>query len=270
MVFLIKLFVDWVILSMITYKTQEQLESIKEGGAILAKILDEVVVAVKPGVTTAYLDDLAGRLMRDAGGISSFRGYQPDGFKTPFPGVICASVNDEVVHGIPRQERILQEGDCIGVDIGMIYKGCYTDMARTVGVGKIDQESAALLQVTQDALMQAISVVKSGNTVQDIGRAVENFVKPFGYGIVRGLVGHGVGNAIWEEPQIPNYVVRGTARIKLRPGMVIAIEPMLNLGSEDVYTLPDGWTISTVDHSRSAHFEHTVIVTESGYEIATL
>jgi methionyl aminopeptidase len=254
---------------MIIYKTKEQIQAIREGGKILAAILDHTISHVKPGISTGELNEIAEKKMNEFGGVPSFKGYHPPGFSVPFPAVICASLNDQIVHGIPSYDEILQEGDIISLDIGMIYKKCYTDMAKTVAVGTVTEEVQQLLDVTKTSLEKAIEQVKPGNTVQDIGRAVEEYVTPFGFGIVRGLVGHGVGTAIWEEPQIPNYIQRGTDKIKLQPGMVIAIEPMLNLGCEDFDTLDDDWTIATRDESLSAHFEHTIIITEDGHEIAT-
>lgn len=251
-------------------KTPEQIQAIREGGKILAAALQAAIDAVRPGISTGELDAIAEKYIRDNGGVPSFKGYHPPGFDTPFPGTICASLNEQVVHGVPSHDEVLEEGDIISLDIGMVYKKCYTDMARTVAVGKIAPEVQALLDATQQSLMRAIEQVRPGNTVQDIGRAVEEYVKPLGYGIVRGLVGHGVGNAIWEEPQIPNYITRAAKKIELKEGMVIAIEPMLNLGTENVETLKDGWTISTQDGKLSAHFEHTIIITKDGYEIATL
>lgn len=250
-------------------KTPEQIAAIKEGGKILATVLQTVVDAVRPGISTLELDQIAEKGIREAGGVPSFKGYHPPGFSSPFPGTICASLNDQVVHGIPSADEVLQEGDIISIDVGMVYKKCFTDMARTIPVGKIDEEVQRLLDVTKKSLYKGIEQIKPGNTVYDIGAAIEDFVKPHGFGIVRGLVGHGVGNAIWEEPQIPNYRSRAGKKIQLKPGMVIAIEPMLNIGDESVVTLDDDWTIATRDEDYSAHFEHTIIITEDGYEIAT-
>lgn len=251
-------------------KTPEQIAAIKEGGKILAGALQAAIDAVRPGISTGELDEIAENFIRSHGGVPSFKGYHPPGFATSFPATICASLNEQVVHGIPSFDEILEDGDIISLDIGMVYKGCYTDMAKTVPVGTVDQSLIDLLHATEKSLELAIAAVKPGNTVQDIGRAVEDYADSLGYGIVRGLVGHGVGNAIWEEPQVPNYVTRAAGKIKLQPGMVIAIEPMLNLGTESIETLKDGWTISTQDGQPSAHFEHTIIVTPTGHDIATI
>lgn len=251
-------------------KTDKQIEAIIEGGHILAAALQAAVDAVRPGISTGELDKIAEDYIRAHGGEPSFKGYHPPGFDTAFPGTICASLNEQVVHGIPSYDEVLEDGDIISLDIGMVYKNCYTDMAKTVPVGNVDQKLLDLLRTTEKSLALAIEAVQPGNTVQDIGRAIEEYVKPLGYGIVRGLVGHGVGTAIWEEPQIPNYITRAAAKIELKPGMVIAIEPMLNIGSEDIETLNDGWTISTIDGRPSAHFEHTIIVTKDGHKIATI
>lgn len=254
----------------IQLKTKEEIEKIKEGGYILARVLDKLVQMVKVGISTGEIDAVAEEEILKVGGVPSFKGYHPVGFLKAFPKTICASINNEIVHGIPSFDRILKDGDIIGIDIGMKYKNHFTDMAKTVCVGNVSKEAKELVRVTEDALKLAILQVKPNNTVQDIGRAIQNYVDKFGYGIVRGLVGHGVGNAIWEEPQIPNYITNKASRIKLKPGMVIAIEPMLNIGSYEYQTLNDDWTITTVDGSLSAHFEHTIIVTETGHQIATL
>ena len=199
----------------------------------------------------------------------AFLNYQPEGAKYPYPASLCVSVNDEVVHGIPSEERILKEGDIVGLDLGLKHKNLFTDMAITVPVGKIDKESAKLLDVTQRALAKGISAARGGNTVGDISHAVESEVRPHGYGIVEVLSGHGVGRSIHEDPYIPNFGKPGTGE-KLVSGMVVAIEPMINLGTKNVKLDPDGYTYRTRDGSRSAHFEHTVLITNGDPEILTL
>lgn len=254
---------------MILIKTKEQIQKIKEGGKILSSILDVLESEVKPGISTGELDDIARALIKKYNGTSAFEGYQPDKSVIPFPSVICASVNDEIVHTPASHQRVLHEGDIIGIDIGLKYNGYFTDMARTIGVGNVSEEVSQLLDVTKKALFKGIEQVKPGNSIRSIGKAIEEYAKPFGYGIVRDLVGHGVGIDIHEEPTIPNYDVPHLDKIILKEGMVIAIEPMLNMGTHKIAFLEDGWTIVTRDGSLSAQFEHTVIVTRSGYEIAT-
>lgn len=255
-------------------KTKEDIAKLKEGGAILGAILEEVAAMVAPGVTTHELDALAQKRMQEAGGRPAFKGYKAGG-KRAFPATVCTSVNDEVVHGIPSS-RALQVGDVLGIDIGMEWphgthdRGLYTDTALTVVVGAPkDKRIETLVGQTQEALYRAIRAAKPGNSIADIGRAVEDVVKPFGFGIVTALVGHGVGYALHEEPQVPNVWDRRNELITLQPGMVIAIEPMVNLGSPDVYMDTDGWTIRTEDESISAHFEHTIVIEEQGPVIIT-
>jgi methionyl aminopeptidase len=216
------------------------------------------------------LDSIAAEMMKKFGGTPAFKGYKPDEYTPPFASIICASVNEAIVHTPASEDVILKEGDIISVDIGMVYKGCYTDMARTVPVGKISQEVQQLLEVTKESLHRGIETVKAGNSVYDIGKAIQDYVQPYGYGIIRDLVGHGVGVEVHEEPPIPNYASRAMKKIILEEGMVIAIEPMLTLGGHDIEVLDDQWTIVTADRRWAAHFEHTVIVTKSGYDIATI
>lgn len=250
-------------------KTPEDIMLIREGGAHLARIVKELVLLVKPGVSTADLDDYAEARMREIGAIPAFKGYKPRGVRTPFNSTICACINDEVVHAPAHPGRLLKEGDIFSIDIGMVYKGRYTDMAVTVPVGKISQEDAKLLTVTEQSLRDGMNAVKAGLSVRVIGKAVQKTVERAGYSVVRALVGHGVGYAVHEDPQVPNYD-EPMAREILQVGMVIAIEPMVNRGTFDVEEGADGWTIKTRDGKRSAHFEHTIVVTESGYEILTI
>lgn len=253
---------------MIIIKTDSEIERLKKGGPILARILREVASATVPGVTTKSLDDLAFRLIKEAGCIPAFLNYRPDSADRPYPATLITSVNDEVVHGIPGS-RVLKEGDIIALDLGLNYEGVFLDHAVTVGVGAIAAKDKELLAVTAQALMEGIDAIVPGATVGDVGYAIEQYVKPYKLGIVRDLSGHGVGRAIHEDPYIPNYGKKGRGA-KLVPGMVIAIEPMLTRGSEDVVLLKDGYTLVTSDKSRSAHFEHTVLITEIGAEILTV
>ncbi len=249
---------------MIIYKTQEQIEHIAEGGKILARVLDAVIQIVKPGVTTAQLDDLAQKLMREAGGEPSFLNYRIASDVVPFNSAVCTSINEEVVHAPAHPGRVLAEGDIVGLDIGMKYKGLYTDMAKTVAVGRIKKEAQQLLNVTQDALYAGLEQVKEGNSIADISKAIEAVVHKHGYGIVRDLVGHGVGVKVHEDPQVPNYYVPGTEKVKLKRGMVIAIEPMVTVGDYAIVTEEDGWTCVTEDKSLAAQFEHTVAIDHEG------
>ncbi|MEK7169785.1 MAG: type I methionyl aminopeptidase [Patescibacteria group bacterium] len=253
----------------ITTKTPEEIKILREGGKRLAEILRIVAGEVKAGVSTRVLNDLAERLMAERGDTPSFLGYSPSGAKRPFPAALCVSVNDEVVHGIPNEtEKFLKEGDILTLDAGLIHQELFTDSALTVGVGKIDANAKKLIEVTKKALAVGIKAVRAGATTGDIGFAIEAFVKPYGFGIVRELAGHGVGYAVHEEPFVPNFGKKG-AGIVLKAGMVIAIEPMLNEGGAGVRLDGDGYTYRTRDGSRSAHFEHTIAVGDNGGEILT-
>ncbi|HUX33331.1 MAG TPA: type I methionyl aminopeptidase [Gemmatimonadaceae bacterium] len=248
---------------MIKLKSARELEIMRAGGKILAAALATLREAVRPGITTAELDQLAETFIRDHDGATpAFKGLYG------FPGSICASINEEIVHGIPSKKRALKEGDIISLDVGVGYKGLFTDSAITVPVGEIDEESRRLLTVTQASLEAGIKAATAGNQVGDIGAAVQAVVEKAGFSVVRELVGHGVGAAMHEEPQVPNYGKphRGT---KLNPGLTIAIEPMVNVGGHAVKTLADRWTIVTADGARSAHFEHTVAITETGPRVLT-
>ncbi len=252
---------------MIIIKTDSEIARLKKGGPILAAILREVADAVKPGITTKALDDLAHKLIIDAGCTPAFLNYKPEGADRPYPATLITSINDEVVHGIPS-DRILKDGDIISLDLGLNYEGVFLDHAVTVAVGEIQPKDKELLSVTAHALAVGIEAITTGATTGDVGYAIENFVKPYKLGIVRDLSGHGVGRAIHEDPYVPNFGKKGKGAT-LKPGMVIAIEPMLTRGSEDIVLMPDGYTLKTSDGSRSAHFEHTVLITEEGAEILT-
>jgi methionyl aminopeptidase len=256
---------------MVIIKTPEEIEILREGGRRLATVLYKVAEKVAPGVSTKELDMYAEELIRDMGDVPAFLNYRPAGVKIPFPASLCVSINDEVVHGIPSPDRKLKEGDIVSLDLGLKHRGLFTDMAVTVPVGVISPGAEALLRNTEQALMTGIDAVAPGNTVGDIGYAIEKFVrsrKDGKYGIVDILSGHGVGRAIHEDPYIPNFGKRGTGE-KLVPGMVIAIEPMLNNGTKNVTLDDDGYTYRTADGKKSAHFEHTILVTDNGAEILT-
>ncbi len=233
----------------------------------MAAILNEVKNNIAPGVLTIELDELAESLMRKHGGEPSFKGYLPRGSRSSYPASLCVSINDEIVHGIPRK-RVLESGDIVGLDIGIKYRGLYTDMAETAGVGQIDMVSQKLIDVTKEALQIGINEVHAGARAGDIGEAVRKFVEKNGFGVVRELVGHGVGQKVHEDPEIPNWGRAGTGPI-LKENMVIAIEPMVTQGSSEVYLASDNWTWMTKDQKRSAHFEHTLIVLKDGSEIIT-
>ncbi len=251
----------------IIIKTKKEIDILREGGKRLSAILHAVRDKVAPGVSTKELDDYALSLIRANGDEPAFLNYKPDGAALPFPASLCVSVNNEVVHGVPSKSRILKEGDIISIDLGLKHKGMFTDMAMTVAVGKIPKQYQELLRATKDALMTGTAEAIAGKKTGDIGHAVEKFVHKR-YGIVRDLAGHGVGREIHEDPYIPNYGKKGTGEL-LRPGMVVAIEPMLNMGTDDVVLDRDKWTIKTADGKRSAHFEHTVLITEGEPEILT-
>lgn len=252
----------------IIIKTKEEIEILREGGKRLATVLYKVGAMVKPGISTWELDKYAEKLIKDMGDYPASLHYRPEGADTPFPASLCVSINNEVVHGIPNKNKILQEGDIVSLDLLLKHKNLFTDMAITVPVGEVSASSKKLLQVTQDALMVGISAAIGGNRIGDIGHAVESFARKHKYGIVEILSGHGVGRAIHEDPYVPNFGKAGTGA-KLVPGMVIAIEPMLNNGTKNVTLDKDGWTFRTADGKRSAHFEHTILITEGEPEILT-
>ncbi|MDD5290670.1 MAG: type I methionyl aminopeptidase [Patescibacteria group bacterium] len=262
---------------MITIKSKQEIRILREGGKILAEILAKIARQAKPGITTADLEKMACDLIGAAGGRPSFKGYQSLLDDKPFPTALCASINDEVVHAPAIPARTLEDGDIIGLDLGMEYpykknkNGYYTDMAVTLGVGKIDKEAAELIAVTRESLELAIKKIKPGNTINDIGRTVQQFAESKGFAVVRELVGHGVGYDVHEEPRVPNYEVpeKSPENAVLKPGMVIAVEPMVNRGGWKVKTGPDDFTILTADGSLSAHFEHTIAVTEDEYLVLT-
>lgn len=254
----------------IRLKSAEDIEILREGGKRHAFIVHEVAKKVAAGVSTKELDDYAAKLIAEGGDTSAFLDYKPYGAKRPFPASICVSVNDAVVHGIPNENPyILKEGDIVTLDIGLVHKGLITDMAITVPVGKVDKEAKKLMDSTQKALNLALKAAKPGNTTGHIGEAVENYITPLGYGIVEELAGHGVGYKVHEDPYVPNYGKAGEGD-DLVPGMVIAIEPIINEGTENIFLDKDGYTYRTEDGKRSAHFEVTIVITEKGCEVLTL
>jgi methionyl aminopeptidase len=253
---------------MIVIKTKEEIDALRVGGKRLAKILKTVAKEVRPGISAYTLDQLAEKLIREGGDTPAFKNFKPDLHAKPFPYSLCVSVNGEVVHGMPTKDKILREGDIVSLDLGVRHKNLYTDHAVTVSVGSVSPEKKRLMKITQEALAIGIKKAKAGNRVGDIGNAIETYIKPFGYGIVRELAGHGVGREIHEDPYVQNYGRKGTGAL-LKEGMVIAIEPMITLGNRAVKVLPDGYTVVTKDNSPAAHFEHTVLITKKGGEILT-
>jgi methionyl aminopeptidase len=248
----------------IQLKSPREIETMARGGRILARTHLALSDAVRPGITTAELDTIAEDFIRShEGAVPAFKGLYG------FPGAICISVNEEIVHGIPSRKRVLHEGDIVSLDVGVLYEGFYTDAAVTVPVGEVDETSRRLLDVTRDALAAGIDAARLGNHIGDIGHAVQTVVEQNGFSVVRELVGHGVGHGPHEEPQVPNHGKPKRDK-RLLPGLTIAIEPMVNVGRPGTRTLPDKWTVVTVDGMRSAHFEHTVAVTEDGPRILTL
>jgi methionyl aminopeptidase len=248
-------------------KDEKEVALLKESGTRLATIMRMLIREVSPGITTGYLNSLALRLIEEGGDVPAFLGYRPGGVGDPYPAALCVSVNDEVVHGLPG-ERTLKEGDIVGLDLGLSHQGFFTDMAVTLPVGQVSPEAKKLLEVTEESLMRAVAKSRVGNRIGDIGAAVEDFITPHGYGIVKELGGHGVGRVVHEEPFVPNFGRPGTGP-KLSVGQVIAIEPMINLGGEEVYLASDDFTYKTEDGSISAHFEVTVLVTEGDPIIIT-
>ncbi len=254
---------------MIIIKTAEEIELMREGGKILAEILNEVVNNAKPGVNSLELDKLAEELVYKRGGRPSFKGYGNS--RNPYPATLCVSINEEVVHGIPSNDKILLDGDIVSLDIGMQYPakdGMYTDMAVTVGVGKVRNETKRLIKTTQKALENGIRECKGGNLLSQVSAAIQETAEKERFSVVRTLVGHGVGQEVHEDPQIPNYIT-GESDIVLKPGMTLALEPMINIGDYQVKLLDDGWTFITEDEKLSAHFEHTVLVTDGEPEVLT-
>lgn len=247
---------------MITIKSKREIELMRAAGRIVALAHQEVKKHVKAGVSTMELDQIVENVIRENGATPSFKGYGG------FPGSACTSVNEQVVHGIPSKRVILKEGDSISIDIGAKLKGYHGDSAWTYPVGTISEEDAKLLEVTEASLFAGLNQVKAGNRLSDVSHAIQTYAESFGYGVVREFVGHGVGKQLHEDPQIPNYGPPGKGAL-LKAGMTLAIEPMINQGRKEVKVLKDNWTTVTVDKKLSAHFEHSILVTEDGYVILT-
>ncbi|MCA1587288.1 MAG: type I methionyl aminopeptidase [Chloroflexi bacterium] len=248
-----------------TLKRAAEIDRMRQAGKVLAGILDVLRVELRPGVSTGELDSIAERMIRDAGAVPSFKGY---GSNPTFPGSICTSINDEVVHGIPSPHRRLADGDLISVDIGCIVEGWHADCARTWTVGRVPREVSDLIDATRAGMEAGIAAAVAGNRIGDVGHAIESVARRHGYGVVRHFVGHGIGQQMHEEPQVPNYGRPGTGLL-IEPGMCFAIEPMFNLGGDEVFVEDDGWTVRTSDGSVSAHFENTIAVANGHPDVLT-
>lgn len=247
----------------VTIKSEREIELMRESCRLLEEVHDELGKIIRPGISTWEIDKVGEELIRKRGAIPNFLHYNG------YPASICVSVNEEVVHGIPKKDKILREGDIVSLDAGLIFKGYHSDAARTYPVGSISPEAKQLIEVTKQAFFEGIKMAKADNHLFDISNAIDDFVKPYGYGIVRDLVGHGIGTSLHEDPQIPNFRQQRRG-LKLRPGMTLAIEPMINMGRYDVEWLDDDWTVVAQDGLPSAHYENTILITEGEPEILTL
>ena len=247
----------------ISIKTEQEIDLMRQSGHLLAKVHEELHAALRPGISTYELDEIGEKTIRALGGIPNCKNYEG------FPASVCISVNDEVVHGIPSRDRILQEGDIVSFDTGLVYKGYHSDAARTWGVGKISDEAQKLIDVTRESFFEGIKKAKAGNRLYDISAAIDAYIKPHGYGIVRELTGHGIGTSLHEEPTVPNYK-QWRRGIKLKKGMTICVEPMITMGERYVGWLDDEWTVVTVDGSYAAHYENTIAITDGEPEILTI
>ncbi len=247
----------------VSIKSAREIELMRESCKILAKVHDELGKAIEPGMSTHDIDKLGDKLIRSYDCIPNFLNYNG------YPASICVSVNEEVVHGIPDKHRILKEGDIVSLDAGLIYKGYHSDAARTYGVGKVSEQVQKLMDVTKQSFFEGIKMAKAGNHLYDISNAIDDYVTPFGYGIVRDLVGHGIGTRLHEDPQIPNFR-QNRKGIRLEAGMTLAVEPMINMGRCDVEWLEDDWTVVAEDGLPSAHYENTILITDGEPEILTL
>lgn len=244
-------------------KTAYEIELMREAGRILALVHENLAKEIKPGMSTLEIDRLGEEMIRSYGCIPSFKNY------CGYPASICVSVNEEVVHGIPNAKRILQEGDVVSLDAGVIYKGYHSDAARTVGVGEISEEAKLLIERTRMSFFEGMKKATAGNHLFDISNNIAAYAEKFGYGVVRDLVGHGIGANLHEEPEIPNFRKR-TRGLKLRAGMTLAVEPMINMGTHEVLWLDDDWTVISEDLSLSAHYENTILITDGKPELLTL
>ena len=248
---------------MVTIKSEREIELMREAGRILAKVHEDLGKELKAGMTTKEIDRICEEMIRSYGCIPSFLNYEG------YPASVCVSINDEVVHGIPRRDRVLHDGDIVSLDTGLIYKGYQSDAARTYGIGEVSAEAKKLMEVTEQSFFEGIKFAKAGNHLNDIGTAIQKYCESFGYGVVRDLVGHGIGTEMHEAPEIPNFDM-GRRGIKLRAGMTLAIEPMITLGRYDVAWSDDDWTVVTEDGSLASHYENTILITEGEPEVLSL
>lgn len=248
---------------MVTIKSDREVSLMREAGQVLARIHKELEEFVKPGLTTLDIDEKCEKLIRSMGAVPSFKGY------AGFPASACVSVNEEVIHGIPSNDRIIREGDIVSIDTGVIYKGWQSDAARTHAVGDVDPEILLLIERTRNSFFEGIKKAVAGGRVNDIGAAVEDYIGPFGYGIVEDYVGHGIGKEMHEDPEVPNYTCERRG-VKLQKNMTLAVEPMINLGTWEVEVLSNEWTVVTLDGAPSAHYENTILVTDGAPEVLSL
>lgn len=247
----------------VTIKSAREIELMREAGRILALVHEELEKIIRPGISTKEIDRVCEELIRSYGCTPNFLNYQG------YPGSVCVSVNEEVVHGIPTEQHIIKEGDIVSLDTGLIYQGYHSDAARTHAVGEISEQAKQLIDVTRQSFVEGIKMAKAGNHLFDISNAIDAYIKPYGYGIVRDLVGHGIGTHLHEEPEIPNFAQKRRG-LRLQPGMTLAVEPMVNIGTPNVKWMKDGWTVISADHSLSAHYENTILITEGEPEILSL
>ncbi|MBS6395884.1 MAG: type I methionyl aminopeptidase [Clostridiales bacterium] len=247
----------------VTIKSAKEIEKMREAGRLLEIVHDEMAKIIRPGISTMDINERGEKVIRELGCVPNFLNYGG------FPASICVSVNEEVVHGIPKRDRILKEGDIVSLDAGLIYEGYHSDAARTHAVGQVSEEVQKLLDVTKQSFFEGIKYAKAGNHLFDISAAIDDYVSQFGYGIVQDLVGHGIGTSLHEDPQVPNFRQKRRG-MKLVPGMTLAIEPMINMGTWRVDWLDDEWTVIAADHSVSAHYENTVLITDGEPELLTL
>lgn len=252
----------------VVIKSEREIALMRRAGQIVAKVLEAIRERVRPGITTGELDELAERIIRAEGGIPSFKGYDGGSGRLPYPASICASVNHEVVHGIPSPQRVLEEGQILSVDVGAIYQGYHGDAAITVPVGKVSDLARRLLEVTEGALYAGIAAARAGNRLGDISHAIQSYVESRGFSVIREYTGHGIGREMHEGLQVLNFGEPGRG-VRLRAGMTLALEPMVNVGDWRTKVLEDGWTVVTYDGSLSAHFEHTILVRDGEAEILT-
>jgi methionyl aminopeptidase len=253
----------------IILKKKREIDLMRRACRIVALVWEAMADMVAPGVTTAELDEVAEKIIRQHGAVPSFKGYPYQGIND-FPASICASINQEIVHGIPSPDRVLQEGDIVSIDVGTIYKGYQGDGAITLPVGQVSEQAQRLMEVTSGALMVGIAEARAGGRTSGISKAIEQYVRTRGFDVVREYTGHGIGRQMHEDPQVTNYYNPGMQDHKLRPGMTIALEPMVNVGDWRTRVLPDGWTVETADGKLSAHFEHTIAITDGEAQVLTL